>query len=94
MSLTAADRDEEKHTLEDKAGTETGTITAGSSIADSPQEDQQEPEHVPDGGREAYTVVLGASLALFASAGMVNTYVRTLNVFADLLRVNLIAIVN
>ncbi|KAI0653062.1 monocarboxylate permease [Cubamyces menziesii] len=74
MSLAAADRDEEKHALEDKSGTDTGTITASSSIAEPPHEGQQELEHVPDGGREAYTVVLGASLALFASAGMVNTY--------------------
>ena len=93
MSLAAADRDEEKHALEDKSGTDTGTITASSSIAEPPHEGQQELEHVPDGGREAYTVVLGASLALFASAGMVNTYVRTLNDF-HLLRLNHIAIVN
>ena len=32
-------------------------------------------EFVPDGGREAWTVVLGSTLALFASAGMINAYV-------------------
>lgn len=32
-------------------------------------------EHVPDGGRAAWTVVLGSTLALFASAGMINAYV-------------------
>lgn len=32
-------------------------------------------EHVPDGGKEAWTVVLGSTLALFASAGMINAYV-------------------
>lgn len=38
---------------------------------------QPEPEleYVPDGGKEAWTVVLGSSLALFASAGMINAYV-------------------
>ncbi|TFK87296.1 MFS general substrate transporter [Polyporus arcularius HHB13444] len=38
--------------------------------------DVEEPqlEYVPDGGKEAWTVVLGSSLALFASAGMINTY--------------------
>ena len=35
-------------------------------------------EYVPDGGREAWTVVLGSSLALFASAGMINAYVSHL----------------
>ncbi|KAI0364210.1 monocarboxylate permease [Pilatotrama ljubarskyi] len=36
--------------------------------------ESQELEYVPDGGREAWTVVLGSSLALFASAGMINSY--------------------
>ncbi|EIW53525.1 MFS general substrate transporter [Trametes versicolor FP-101664 SS1] len=31
-------------------------------------------DYVPDGGREAWTVVLGSCLALFASAGMINAY--------------------
>ncbi|KAI8990711.1 monocarboxylate permease [Trametes punicea] len=31
-------------------------------------------EYVPDGGKEAWVVVLGSSLALFASAGMINAY--------------------
>ncbi|KAI0767273.1 monocarboxylate permease [Fomes fomentarius] len=35
---------------------------------------EPELEYVPDGGREAWTVVLGSSLALFASAGMINAY--------------------
>ncbi|RPD53739.1 monocarboxylate permease [Lentinus tigrinus ALCF2SS1-7] len=38
------------------------------------EEVQQELETVPDGGREAWLVVLGSSLALFVSAGMVNAY--------------------
>ena len=32
-------------------------------------------EFVPDGGRQAWTVIFGSTLALFASAGMLNTYV-------------------
>lgn len=32
-------------------------------------------EDFPDGRKEAWAVVLGACLALFASAGMVNSYV-------------------
>lgn len=39
---------------------------------------EPELEYVPDGGREAWTVVLGSSLALFASAGMINAYVSRL----------------
>ena len=38
---------------------------------------EQELEYVPDGGGEAWTVVLGSTLALFASAGMINSYVRS-----------------
>ena len=34
-----------------------------------------EVDSVPDGGREAWLVVLGSSLSLFVSAGMVNAYV-------------------
>ncbi|KAI1792396.1 monocarboxylate permease [Ganoderma leucocontextum] len=39
--------------------------------AESPE---PELEYVPDGGREAWAVVLGSALALFSSAGMINTY--------------------
>ncbi|KAH9848688.1 MFS general substrate transporter, partial [Lenzites betulinus] len=35
---------------------------------------QDEIDYVPDGGREAWLVVMGSSLALFASAGMINAY--------------------
>lgn len=42
-------------------------------VAAAPQSDED--EYVPDGDREAWTVVLGSSLALFASAGMINAYV-------------------
>ncbi|KAI0672426.1 major facilitator superfamily domain-containing protein [Trametes maxima] len=36
--------------------------------------EQDELEYVPDGGKDAWVVVLGSSLALFASAGMINAY--------------------
>ncbi len=39
---------------------------------------EQQLEYVPDGGKAARTVVLGSTLALFASAGMINAYVRRL----------------
>ncbi|PIL29207.1 MFS general substrate transporter [Ganoderma sinense ZZ0214-1] len=51
----------------------------GPAIEDDPPviplaESASEPEYVPDGGREAWTVVLGSALALFSSAGMINAY--------------------
>ncbi|KAI0741766.1 monocarboxylate permease [Daedaleopsis nitida] len=55
-------------------------LEAQTTVVDSPEVvgslavEAAEPEHVPDGGREAWTVVLGSSLALFASAGMINAY--------------------
>lgn len=42
---------------------------------DRPASAVDELEYVPDGGKEAWTVVLGSTLALFASAGMINAYV-------------------
>ncbi|TFK87295.1 monocarboxylate permease [Polyporus arcularius HHB13444] len=52
-----------------------GTVEAG-HIVPSPEdaELQREADVIPDGGREAWLVVLGSSLALFVSAGMVNAY--------------------
>ncbi|KAI0794344.1 monocarboxylate permease [Fomes fomentarius] len=41
---------------------------------DRPASAIDELEYIPDGGREAWTVVLGSTLALFASAGMINAY--------------------
>ena len=57
------------------------TVVGPAVVDDPPPESsaQLEPEYVPDGGREAWTVVLGSSFALFASAGMINTYVSALN---------------
>ncbi|KAI0628488.1 monocarboxylate permease [Trametes polyzona] len=63
----------------DKSGIETETATIAESLAVPALHPEDPPstkdlDDVPDGGKEAWTVVLGSSLALFASAGMVNTY--------------------
>lgn len=54
-------------------------VEAQSTVVDTTVADRnlatEEDEYVPDGGREAWTVVMGSSLALFASAGMINAYV-------------------
>ena len=51
-----------------------GSTDVDYSPVRAPHRDE-ELEYVPDGGREAWTVVLGSTLALFASAGMINAYV-------------------
>ena len=59
---------------QDDLKTETQAHTADVAVpADAASMDAL--EFVPDGGREAWTVVLGSTLALFASAGMINAYV-------------------
>ena len=60
------------------------TVVGPAVVDDPPPEPsaELEPEYVPDGGREAWTVVLGSSFALFASAGMINTYVSALNLLS------------
>lgn len=55
--------------------TDVPTDTKSKSADDSGQPSS---ECFPDGGREAWIVVLGSSLSLFASAGMVNAYVMQL----------------
>ncbi len=61
--------------MEIKTETVVGSLTMQSSdplaLQDSASED------FPDGGRGAWAVVIGACLALFASAGMVNSYVSS-----------------
>ena len=47
-------------------------------LATPPAESAPQLEYVPDGGREAWTVVLGSALALFSSGGMINTYVSSI----------------
>lgn len=64
---------------EDTEKSQEATIV-GPAIGDEPfvippAESKPELEYVPDGGREAWTVVLGSALALFSSAGMINAYV-------------------
>ncbi|KAM5544505.1 hypothetical protein V8D89_002165 [Ganoderma adspersum] len=48
--------------------------TVIAAIAPATPAHEQELEYVPDGGKAAWTVVLGSTLALFASAGMINSY--------------------
>lgn len=69
----------------EKKGEESAAVGPVTNDSDSPTatvleaaEAQPPPayeEYVPDGGREAWTVVFGSALALFSSAGMVNAYV-------------------
>ncbi|KAH9846763.1 monocarboxylate permease [Lenzites betulinus] len=70
-----SDVDTREPSIAEKSGVDTDTATvAGSFVPTASPPAPQDLEHVPDGGKEAWTVVVGASLALFASAGMVNTY--------------------
>ncbi|KAI0364987.1 MFS general substrate transporter [Pilatotrama ljubarskyi] len=55
----------------EKSGVDTDTLTVAGSYVPKPEPPLPA---LQDGGKEAWTVVLGAALALFASAGMVNTY--------------------
>ncbi len=48
------------------------------ALGDDVATSAQELDYVPDGGREAWTVVLGSCLALFASAGLINAYVSSI----------------
>ncbi|KAI0357821.1 monocarboxylate permease [Trametes cingulata] len=70
--------DEEKGVSQEKCGgkAELAAVAPATAIEESSPARPQSPEleHVPDGGREAWTVVLGSSLGLFASAGMINSY--------------------
>ncbi|KAH9885248.1 MFS general substrate transporter [Cubamyces lactineus] len=72
----------EKRKSEDKSAAEAELTVVGPP---SVNVDDQEPkvgaasctpelEYVPDGGREAWVVVFGTTMALFASAGMINAY--------------------
>lgn len=61
-----------------KKGHDATTLEAQVAPTAVPVDDEgpAQAEYVPDGGHAAWTVVLGSSLALFASAGMINAYVR------------------
>ena len=78
-----SDRSQEKTKLPGSEKVPAAVVAAPDYVQDEPVplqvdvEAQQdlEVDIVPDGGREAWLVVLGSSLALFVSAGMVNAYV-------------------
>ena len=65
--------DREKQPQDGEVKTEVQTAAQVVPAVDDTPADE---ELVPEGGREAWTVVLGSTLALFASAGMINAYVR------------------
>ena len=74
----------EKLRSDDQSGVDAELTVVGPPSVDAveqePKADATSPspelEYVPDGGREAWIVVLGTTMALFASAGMINAYVR------------------
>ncbi|CDO77904.1 hypothetical protein BN946_scf184692.g2 [Trametes cinnabarina] len=71
------DSEKTERRWDDKSGAEaelTAVDTRLGSRADHVGNPSDQLEYVPDGGKEAWTVVLGSSLALFASAGMINAY--------------------
>ena len=78
-----SDRNQEKAKFPGSEKVPAAVVAAPDYVQDEPVppqvdvEAQQdlEVDSVPDGGREAWLVVLGSSLALFVSAGMVNAYV-------------------
>ncbi|EJF60629.1 monocarboxylate permease [Dichomitus squalens LYAD-421 SS1] len=59
-----------------KTEVQLGNVNPETAVVDAPATPIAEPEleYVPDGGKQAWTVVLGSTLALFASAGMINAY--------------------
>ena len=61
-----------KHTAAESPAVDDSAAEANAEA----ESEEPPPEYIPDGGREAWMVVLGSSLALFASAGMVNAYVN------------------
>ncbi|KAI0763860.1 monocarboxylate permease [Trametes elegans] len=70
-----ADEEKRRSASEEKTDVETDVAPVGDAGAqDAPEPPRHDLDDVPDGGKEAWTVVLGSVLALFASAGMVNTY--------------------
>ncbi|KAI0768212.1 major facilitator superfamily domain-containing protein [Trametes elegans] len=66
------DAEKRRRLEKEKARAQEEANTADPSIAEAPT--PQEAEYVPDGGKDAWVVVVGSSLALFASAGMINAY--------------------
>ena len=61
----------EKQVAQDPSKVEAQTnVVDTTTVDDRPASAVEELEYVPDGGREAWTVVLGSTLALFASSVM------------------------
>nr|VWO98132.1 MFS domain-containing protein [Ganoderma boninense] len=71
--ITAAD-DEKQQVNNPPCHIEATAITFAETPGPDTSALEQQPEDVPDGGSRAWTVVLGSTLALFASTGMVNAY--------------------
>lgn len=71
-----ADREKQLEDREVKTEAQTAAQVVP-AVDDTPADE----EFVPEGGREAWTVVLGSTLALFASAGMINAYVSLTDFF-------------
>ena len=69
-----ASKDEQQVTVGPSGAVESPAVIA--AVAPATPVLEQQLEYVPDGGKGAWTVVLGSTLALFASAGMINAYVR------------------
>ncbi|KAI9056296.1 monocarboxylate permease [Trametes sanguinea] len=71
------DHEKIERSFEDKSGAEAELAKVDERLgaqADNTANPSYDLEYVPDGGKEAWTVVLGSSLGLFASAGMINAY--------------------
>ncbi|KAJ8474237.1 hypothetical protein ONZ51_g7341 [Trametes cubensis] len=67
--------DEEKYVC--GSAKSSAVLTSMGSATETDNVPPSEPdglEYVPDGGREAWTIVVGSTLALVASAGMINAY--------------------
>ena len=74
-------KDEQQVTVGTSGHAESPAVIA--AVAPATPVLEQQLEYVPDGGRAAWTVVLGSTLALFASAGMINAYVRPFSAYLN-----------
>lgn len=76
-----ASKDEQQVTVGPSGAVESPAVIA--AVAPATPVLEQQLEYVPDGGKAAWTVVLGSTLALFASAGMINAYVRPFSAYLN-----------
>ena len=65
----------ESHDYEKDWNRDVGSAVGGSP-SPTPTHEAPVDLEIPDGGREAWIVVLGASLAVLVASGMINAYVR------------------